>query len=180
MPTPVPAALSAEDAAALAELPLSQTFEDEGGITVQYPESWSVLPLGAGFFVLSNYELDLSASDFPPDIVLIQVQSGELSTFTLPDGSAPEPGTSPQAIMELLVADSPEPMEVLPRTVGELPAASITMLGEGSAREVVMVAPTDTGLVLIDTNTSPTMWEAVEPLVGRIIGSMTFAIESAE
>lgn len=174
IPTAAPEPLSAEALQAMAELPLDRIYIDPGGITIQYPESWYALSLGPGFFVLSNYELDLTATEFPPDIVLMQVQSGQLNTFTLPDGSVPEPGTSPQAILETLVADAPEPMEVTPRTAGDLPAASITMSGEGSGREFIMVTPSDTDLILIDTSAEASLWPGVLPLLNRILDSMTY------
>ncbi|MBN2470259.1 MAG: hypothetical protein JXN59_05985 [Anaerolineae bacterium] len=175
MPTAAPEPLSAEALQALAEIPLTQTYEDPSGITIQYPESWHILSLSDGFFVVSNYELDLTTTEFPEDIVIMQVQKGQLSAFAMPDGSVPDPGTSPQAILETLVADSPDSIEVTPRAIDELPAASIAIIGQGSARELFLVAPTETDLVLVDSSTEEGMWQAVEPLVGRITESMTFA-----
>ncbi len=174
IPTATPQPLSAEALQAMADLPLDRIHIDPAGITVQYPESWYALSLGPGFFVLSNYELDLTSTEFPPDIVLVQVQSGQLNTFTLPDGSVPDPGTSPQSIMEALVADAAEPLDVTSRTIGDLPAASITMLGTGSGRELVMITPTDTDLILVDSSAEATVWSSVEPLVTRIVDTITF------
>lgn len=174
MPTAVPEPVSAEALQAMADLPLDQIYIDPGGITVQYPQSWYVLPVGEGFFVISNHELDLTSTEFPPDIVLVQVQTGQLNTFTLPDGSVPEPGTSPQTIMEALVADAPEPLEVTARTIGDLPAASIMMLGAGSGRELVMITPTDTDLILVDSSAEASVWASAEPLVTRIVDTLTY------
>ncbi|GAB4570421.1 MAG: hypothetical protein Kow0077_04480 [Anaerolineae bacterium] len=174
IPTPEPVDFSSATYEGLAELPLTQTFEGEDGVNIQYPESWSVLPLRAGFFVVSNYELDPTALEFPPDIVLVQVQSGQLDTFTMPDGSPPAPGTEPLEIMQALTADSTEPVEVTPLTVDGSPAASVLVEGEDSVRKLVMITPTDTKLVIVDVTTADGMWPNVETLVSRMVESMTF------
>lgn len=179
VPTAAPVNFSGEAYQGLAALALTETFEDETGISAQYPAEWYALPLSPGFFVLSNYELDLTSTDFPPDIVLIQVQSGALSEFTMPDGTLPEPGTDPYTLMAALVEGAPTALEITELVVGDAPAAAILVESPGSARQLVMVAPDEDTLVIVDTNTNDAMWPNVEALVTRILESMTFDMSAS-
>lgn len=179
IPTPAAVDFSGEAYTDLANATLTATYDDASGISMQYPEDWYVLPLSPGFFVVSNHELDLSATEFPPDIVLVQVQSGTLDTFTLPDGTLPEPGTDAHTLMAGLLEGAPEPMEITDLEVDGAPAASIMIEGQGSARQLVLITPDETSLVIVDTNTAEEMWPNVEALVARILDSMTFNMATA-
>lgn len=157
----------------LAELPLNQAYEDASGIVVQVPESWHILTLQPGFFVISNHELDLTATEFPPDIVLTQVQIGPLNTFTLADGTAPADGTSARAILESLTAGAQD-LTITDLAVSDKPAASVIVEDETSVRQLILITPNNADLVVVDTSTASGMWSNVESLVARIVDSMTF------
>jgi len=178
VPTPEPIDFSSEAYQALNNLALDQTYDDASGISLSHPTGWFVLQLSSGYFVLSNYALDLNALEFPEDIVLVQVQTGPLSSFTLPDNTTPESGTSPRALMEVVIADSPDPIEIIDRPVGEAAGASIHLEDADTVRELLLITPTADDLVLVEASAAAGLWPNVSGLLGRIIDSMTFSLPS--
>ncbi len=173
-PTPQVIDFSSEAYQGLNDLALDQTYTDASGISLSHPASWSVLPLRSGFFVVSNYALDPTAPEFAEDTVLIQVRSGPLASFTLPDNTTPESGTSPRALMEVVIADSPDPIEIIDRPVGEAAGASIHLEDQDTVRELTLVTPNADDLIVIETSAAAGMWPNVNGLLNRIIDSLTY------
>lgn len=173
-PTPQPVDFSSEAYQGLNELALDTIYNDASGISLSHPASWFVLPLRSGFFVLSNYEINPAAPEFPDDIVLLQVQTGPINSFTLPDNTNPASGTSPRALLEVVVADSPEPIEIVDRPVGQSAGASIHLEDQDTVRELTLVTPNPDDLIVIETSAAPGMWPNVNVLLGRIIDSLTY------
>ncbi len=159
------------------QLRLTEHYDDPGGISLDYPEGWSIASSQPGDVQLTNRSPG-NPSAQPPIRAEIRVQIVPREQITFTDGSVPDSGSSAFEVMAKLVEsleeDSPTLTEVV---IDSWSGASIHQVRQGLETELMLLTVDDDTYLAIRGTTNEGKWENFSSLFSRVLD--TIALQPA-
>ena len=175
VPTPAPTVV----AAPLTADSLDAHYEDETGLAFDYPSSWFTGVAQSGAILLTNFPQDVQS--LPENWAIVGIQLGTLADLAAPDGTVPEPGTSPHDLLQSLLDSSGlTDLAIQDLTVDSKPAALVHVesASQSSEFDFVIITPNDNEVLTVRGEVTLGSWDELSGLFNAILASMKLDMPS--
>lgn len=165
----------AERPLTLNDLTLSQRYDDESGLSLEYPAGWQITPLAPGQFLLANFQ---EASMAPPsrdNQMVVLFRKAAFADLGMPDGT-----NTYDLMVDISANANYTENDIVETEVNGIPGSRVHFEQDDLAIELILLSPDDSTLIIIEADTVTSTWDNASALLENILNTVTVAESTAD